>query len=159
MPAILRNVSSTKLTWIVWNLGIMLLSKLVEIKSSNIEGANLGAFSKRDIKEGTRLGAYEGVELNYDDYMKLEDQTYVFEVGKKQNGRYIIFYIDASDAQNGNELRYVNGAKTPEQQAMINLRAYQYKEKIYYKATRDIKAGEELIIDYGDNYWHDDEEE
>ena len=79
----------------------------------------------------------------------------MFEVQKKVNGKYKLFYIDARKKKYSNWARYVNGVKTPLQKKKnLNVRAYQYNEKIFYKTTRNIQQGEELFIDYGDSYWY-----
>lgn len=119
-----------------------------------IPGAGQGAFAATRITKGSRVGEYSGQLLCQERYERLRNPAYVFEVRKKFEGRYYTFYIDAKDPRRSSELRYVNGARTPAQKRKINVEAYQYKEKIYYRATRTIRAGEELLIDYGDNYWH-----
>lgn len=128
------------------------LSDLVEIKTSNILGANKGAFAKTLIQRGTRIGEYDGEILGVDEYEKLQDKSYIFEVCKKYKGKYYLFYIDA---KYGNLLKYVNGAHSNEQKKRVNVESYQYAERIFFRAKRDIVSGEELLIDYGDNYWED----
>lgn len=129
------------------------MQNLLEVKSSKIRGAGKGAFARVNICEGTRVGEYKGKVLTAAAYDRLRDKAYVYEVAKKVNGRYQMHYIDARLHKRNNPLRYVNGARTAVQKKKINVEAYQYAETIYYRSIRDIAAGEEIIIDYGDSYW------
>ena len=85
----------------------------------------------------------------------MPNKQYIFEVNKKikNKGTYKTFFIDAAKEKPGRELRFINGAHGKKQQKMINVESYQYAEKIFYRARKNINPGEELIIDYGDNYW------
>ena len=49
------------------------------------------------------------------------------------------FYIDGEDMKQSNWLRYVNCARTKQEQ---NCEAYQYRGCIYYKTLREITIGE-----------------
>ena len=49
------------------------------------------------------------------------------------------FYIDGKDVKQSNWLRYVNCARTKQEQ---NCEAFQYKGYIYYKTLREITIGE-----------------
>ena len=126
------------------------LASLIVVKTSNIPQAGNGAFAKTIIPKGTRIGEYNGKLLSLLEYEALEDKSYVFEVAKKYQNRYYLFYIDA---MRGDDLRYVNGAYGEDQSSQINVESYQYAERIFFRATRTILPGEELLIDYGDNYW------
>ena len=131
------------------------MKDLIAIKTSNIPGAGMGAFARTKISKGQRIGEYTGRLLDAESYDKLRNKLYTFEVAKKYRGRYYTFYIDASNPKKSGLLRYVNGALGKQQRKAINVESYQYAEKIYYRATKNIKPGDEIIIDYGDNYWHD----
>ena len=133
-----------------------MLQDLIFIKKSSLKGAGKGAFARKDIATKTKLGEYSGRLIDKEAFDKLKDTLYTFEVTKKFEGRYYLFYIDASDPKHSSLLRYVNGALGKKQKKLVNVESYQYAEKIYYRACRDIKKGEELIIDYGDNYWDED---
>ena len=128
------------------------LSDLIEIKRSSFAYAGKGAFAKKDLKKGLRLGEYNGKLLSLEEYEELSDKAYIFEVKKKFEGRYYLFFIDA---RSGDALKFVNGAYTKEQKEKVNVEAYQYSERIFFRTKREVKKGEELIIDYGDNYWEE----
>jgi hypothetical protein len=46
-------------------------------------------------------------------------------------------------------MRYVNCARNEDEQSMV---AYQYKGQIFYRTFKDIYAGSELLVWYGDHY-------
>jgi SET domain-containing protein len=132
------------------------VSKNLEIKKSTITGAGLGAFARSLIKKGEKIGEYTGELLTINEYESLKDKSYIFEVGKKFEGRYYTFYINGKNKKYASSLRYINGAYGKKKTQQINCEAYQYAEKIFYRATKNIKPGEELFVDYGDSYWEDD---
>jgi len=54
--------------------------------------------------------------------------------------------VDGSDPTQSNWMRYVNCARTVEEQ---NLEAFQFRGAIYYRTTKDVKAKQELLVWYG----------
>ena len=50
-----------------------------------------------------------------------------------------------------NWLRYINCSRVEEEQ---NLVAFQFQGKIYHRAYKDIKVGDELLVWYGDEFAH-----
>jgi hypothetical protein len=130
------------------------IQKVMKIKKSNIKGADMGAFMKKDVPKGKFLGWYRGKLLNENQRNKLKDDGYVWVIdidGKEM-------FIDGKPVKKNNKLRYVNGAKTKEQKKLVNVDSYQYNKQIRYRTIKKVKKGEELIIDYGDDYWEENEE-
>jgi SET domain-containing protein len=117
------------------------------IKKSTIKNAGKGAFTNVYLPKGTTIGNYHGKKLTAAQYDKLpENKTdYLWEISTPK-GR---MYIDAKLKKYGNWLRYLNDSKD----SRINVEPYQYKQKIYYRTTKNIKPGKELFISYGDEYW------
>jgi hypothetical protein len=128
------------------------IQKVMKIKKSNIKGADMGAFMKKDVPKGKFLGWYRGKLLNENQRNKLKDDGYVWVIdidGKEM-------FIDGKPVKKNNKLRYVNGAKTKEQKKLVNVDSYQYNKQIRYRTIKKVKKGEELIIDYGDDYWEEE---
>merc|ERR1711862_12885 len=50
-------------------------------------------------------------------------------------------------------LRYVNGARTPSQKKQVNVKAKQLGEKVHFFTTKRVNVGDELLIDYGPQYF------
>merc|ERR1719240_992196 len=135
----------------------------VEIRPSNIPCAGMGAFAIVDLPEGFRLGEYRGRVLTQEQYDNLPDKlhrdAYVFEKQIRVCTKMQKFYVDAYFKKDGSWCRYVNGAKSEEQQKHVNVECYQYGGKLLYRTTKEVLPGQELLIDYGDEYWTDSEDE
>jgi len=136
-------------------------STLVEIRSSKISGAGLGVFAKTFIQTNTKLGEYKGKLITEEEYDKLGDHRceYIFEIERRKNNKVKRFYVDARFKKHSNWTRYVNGAKSKEQQEFVNIGSYQYGGKLFYRTNKDVHEGEELLVDYGSDYWSSDEED
>jgi len=69
-------------------------------------------------------------------------------------------FVDGEDMDLSNWGRFVNHA--PEDAPGCNLRCKTLEQdmhgnpRVWFVATREIAEGEELLFDYGDNYWDDD---
>lgn len=106
----------------------------VRVKRSS---AGLGLFADEPIKKGTQVIEYTGEWISH-------------EEGDRRGGKYLFtlnddWIIDGKDRDN--IARYVNHACTP------NCEAVNYDdEKVIYEALRSIAAGEELTVDYGEEY-------
>jgi len=71
---------------------------------------------------------------------------YVFEL--RRDGSY----IDAGDAASPacGPARFINhSSRTPNLEAQVDL----LHNRVWFTATRDIRAGDELCFDYGERYW------
>lgn len=121
---------------------------MLRVDRSTIRGAGQGVFAMVDIPKNTRIGEYTGKKLNQRQYDRLVDDSYIFAVNRPNKTQ---FYINAK--QSKCLVAKINGAKTKLQKKKINVIAYQYAQRIYYKTTKRVKEGTELIIDYGDEYW------
>lgn len=115
------------------------------IKKSSIPNSGKGAWTNVDIPKGTNIGYYKGKKLSLQQYNNLKNEDYVWELSSPKGP----FYVDGRVKSKSNWLRYVNhkpGSKA-------NLEPYQYGGKMWYRARKNIKEGDELFIDYGDEYW------
>jgi len=151
----------------------------VEVKASRIPGAGKGLFALRDIKKDTLLGEYVGKNFMIGERgsaKELEaDWSYIWKVprclapknklvvitraDKKQahecsndNG---FIYVDALPLEDpkANPMRYVNGAMTEAQSKTVNVEAFFADDRVWYFTTRDVKQGDEFMVDYGKGYW------
>uniref|UniRef100_A0A7M5WT21 Uncharacterized protein n=2 Tax=Clytia hemisphaerica TaxID=252671 RepID=A0A7M5WT21_9CNID len=121
----------------------------LEVRESNIPGAGLGVFAKREFNSGTRFGPYEGKKVRPDIPKDDMDTSYMWEIMKE--GR-VVYYVNGKDEKYGNWLRYINCSRTESEQ---NLVAFQYHGQIYYRAYKEMKIGDELLVWYGDEYARD----
>jgi hypothetical protein len=112
---------------------------MIDVRQSGIHGH--GAFAAQDLHEGQRLGIYEGRRYT------------AWQAGRRDwNSRLTYVFgltdgtvIDASDG--GNASRHINHSCSP------NCVAYEEagprgKLVVAFYALRDIRAGEELFLDY-----------
>ena len=120
----------------------------LSVKKSTIKAAGKGLFAAKDISKGTKLGYYAGKYMNEAAYEKLKDQNYVWEI--KNN-----LYVDAKPCPKAT-LRFINSLmpkKGTSRNGKFNVEPYTYNGKLWYRTIKNVKAGTELFIDYGDHYW------
>lgn len=107
----------------------------LQVKRSSVAG--LGLFAGEPIKKGTCIIEYTGRTIS-----KKEEYTsnskYLFEVNKRKT-------IDGRDRSN--KARYINHSCKPNAEAII------YKGRIFIFALKNIRPGEEIFYDYGEEYW------
>ena len=124
-------------------------------------------FANEFIPRGVRFGPYEGKRVPKTD-LNERDTSYMWEVSftfKKYVNDYVFcdsfkikpndddsYYIDGRSEDDSNWLRFVNCARTEEEQ---NLVAFQYHGNIYYRSFKHIYPGKELFVWYGVQYARD----
>ena len=59
------------------------------------------------------------------------------------------YLIDASDPSHSNWLRFVNCARSEDEQ---NVSAFQFEGQIFYHTIKSVYPGTELLVWYGDQY-------
>ena len=121
----------------------------LEVRASQIDGAGDGVFAGEDIPTRTCLGTYMGKRLTCIECMEMRDTRYVYEVFHPEGTTFI------DGGQGGNWTSMVNGARTDVERTRINVESVQIDNNIVFFTTRDISMGEELLLDYGNRYWHD----
>lgn len=106
-------------------------------------------FARKDISANTILGEYHGRRINtLRDVYALKDDRFVFTMTLPDRQPA---WVDGN--VRSNYLRFVNGAKTRTQLRRVNVDAYQYGGALWLRTARSIRAGEELLMDYGEEYW------
>jgi SET domain-containing protein len=122
------------------------------VQESLIPNAGMGLFTDAPIKKGEIVIEYTGEQLTWAECEKRNDAQegvngYFFFVSKKI----------CIDAQNTPESlgRYANDAQGYKKvDGLRNNAEYQIiKKKPYIVAKRNIKAGEEIFVSYGKEYW------
>ena len=128
------------------------MEDFLEVRKSQIPGAGKGLFTLKDIKKGERIVEYLGEIINDAECDKRAE--------KDQYG--YIFYISKNkciDAYNMPEVkaRYANDAKgLTKIKGVNNNCSYEvWKRSGWIKAEKNIKAGEEILVSYGAEYWRD----
>jgi SET domain-containing protein len=99
----------------------------------------LGLFATRPIRKRSRIAEYKGRLLTTKQAEKLENSgnRYLYEINKR-------WTIDG--APRSNIARYANHSCNP------NAESYDVKRRVFIRALRNIKPGEEIVYDYGIDY-------
>ena len=99
----------------------------------------LGLFATKPIKKNSRIAEYKGRLLDFKTAEKAENRgnRYLYEISKN-------YTIDG--AGRGNIARYANHSCNP------NADTFTRKRRVFIRALRNIKPGEEIVYDYGTDY-------
>lgn len=132
-----------------------------KLDNSIIPGAGLGIFATKDFPKGYDMGSFKGRWLTPEEYNKTNKELlYVWELndyrgnknrpkGQKYDSTKSIGYVDGGPKKDGNYLRYVNHPRNSKEENVV---ARQTGGEIHYYITRPVKAGEELMVNYGPSY-------
>ena len=128
-----------------------IMSKLV-VKKSTIPGSGKGLFTKRDIKKGERIIEYLGEIITEAECNRRAENNfsgYVFYISKR---KCIDAYSDHKALA-----RYANDAR-----GLIRIKGIKnnccyeiWKNRGWINAEKNIKAGDEIFVSYGAEYWRD----
>lgn len=108
--------------------------KLVKVKRGL---AGLGLFAGEDIKKGEIIIEYIGNILNKEEAEKINTNQYLFEVNRNKT-------IDGS--VRWNTARYCNHSCDGNAESEIK------KGRVFIQAIKNIKEGEEILYDYGEEF-------
>ena len=124
-----------------------LLEKQLEVKESNISGAGKGLFTNKFIPKGTRIVEYKGRIRTWKEVENEDSNYYIFYVTENH-------IIDAKRYRKS-FARYINDAKGLKKIKGINNNAAFIIDglKVFVDATKNIPAGEEILVGYGKEYW------
>jgi uncharacterized protein len=103
-------------------------------------GSGLGLFAMEEVKKGDFVIEYKGKKITTKEADTLGTK-YLFEISKK-------WTVDGSNKKYGNEARYINHSCKPNCEAEID----KYDHILIY-AIKNIKKGDELNYDYGEEYF------
>ncbi|MCC6221344.1 MAG: SET domain-containing protein [Deltaproteobacteria bacterium] len=114
----------------------------LEVKPSTLANAGNGLFTTKGVAAGERICRYIGTRKSLLDVLRTRDRRFVYMVNlnsfidpgphPKVLGRYVNHHFDAAHQNTG--YLWHNG-------------------EVWYVASRDIAAGEELFTDYELFYW------
>lgn len=122
-----------------------------EVKKSKIH--NTGIFAKKDIPKNTLIIEYKGEKITKKESEKRSDEILNESKKNKNKGAVYIFELNKKYDLDGNvpynPARYINHSCEPNSESEI------IDEKIWIRAIKNIKKGEEILYNYGydiDNY-------
>ncbi|MBS3904229.1 MAG: SET domain-containing protein-lysine N-methyltransferase [Simkania sp.] len=110
-----------------------------------------GLFATKTIPADTDLGEYVGEVYLTDKNAKVRAgfSEYTWMIPIKE----CFFFVDAGKV--ANELAFINDYRGLQPKPNVMARWTVHRGAFYfvYATMREISAGEELLVDYGDNYW------
>lgn len=129
-------------------MSIIIDEKDLIIQSSLIPNAGLGLFTTIHIPKDAYIVEYLG-------------EITTWELADHQNGDNLyLFYIDENHVIDGSKnmvckARYANDARglTRVEKLRNNSTFIEDDKRIYIQASRNIKAGSEILVNYGPDYW------
>lgn len=114
----------------------------VQVKRSTIKGAGLGLFATRTIKKGEIIEEYTGTVITAP------------STSAKIFYKYGILLDDGGIIDSGRTVdcfsRYINDGRSSHRN---NCEFFEKSGRVYVKAIKTIKEGEELFVSYGSTYW------
>jgi len=123
--------------------------KYLRVKRSALPGAGSGLFTTKPIPKGTRITEYKGKITTWK------------EVNHKKGTNPYIFYVKRNhviDARpfKKSKARFANDARGLRKiRGLVNNAAYvEDGLRVFIEAKRDIPAGAEILVDYGQEYWN-----
>lgn len=118
-----------------------------EIKKSSIPSAGDGLYVTRDFKKGERIASYDGDVVTYSEYASRPVGSYGLGLSNNQ-------VIDASSTQSSMG-RWVNSPRRTKKRSNSIFEEVPGSNKGYIRATRNLRAGTEVLVGYGSGYWID----
>jgi uncharacterized protein len=120
------------------------------IKKSRLPGAGKGLFTTKDLRKDSKIIEYRGEIIGYNEYRKRarqEKDQYLFYLRRN-------LCIDSMHTPKY-KARYANDAAgiTRIKGVRNNSDYIIFGDKCYMVASRDIKAGEEIFVNYTKSYW------
>ena len=124
---------------------------MLHVKKSTLPGAGKGLFTDQDIPKGKIICEYEGEKITWKEAERRNE---------KNQGGYVYYISEKScvDAWHYKKTfgRYANDAAGIGRiKGFRNNSTYDViRGKVYIRATRNIKAGSEIFVSYGRQYWN-----
>ncbi|MBO0858853.1 MAG: SET domain-containing protein-lysine N-methyltransferase [Chloracidobacterium sp.] len=110
----------------------------IEIRPSKIDGR--GCFATIAFKKGRKIAEYEGERISrHEVARRLKNKRRLYICG-------VDFYWAIDGSSGGNGTQFINHSCEP------NCYSKVIHGHILFFALRDIEAGEELLLDYGESY-------
>ena len=122
----------------------------LKVKKSQLPKAGKGLFTEKPIKKGDKIIEYKGEIIDWKEYEKRvadNKDGYLFYINKKR-------CIDAFSTPE-HKARYANDAAGLSKiKGLRNNSDYEiFDNKCYIVSRREIKAGEEIFVNYTKEYW------
>lgn len=125
----------------------------VNVKKSRIDNGGLGLFAHKDLA-ANRFIPYKGKRISTARYDQMFPDDYTMEYAVDDSMANVT--IDASKT-NSTVARYANDGRNRRRNnaelANADVDGDGEDDGVFLRTTRNIRAGEEILTDYGDDYW------
>jgi SET domain-containing protein len=127
-----------------------LLEKQLVVKRSRIPGAGKGLFTKKPIPKRTRIVEYKGKMTTWKDV----------DIDEGRNG--YIYYINRNHVIDAKPYIKTLGRYANDANGMVKVKGLANNSryvadlgtmKVYIESVKDIPAGDEILVQYGKEYW------
>jgi uncharacterized protein len=124
-----------------------LLEQQLEVKKSTLPEAGLGLFTKESISKGSRIVEYKGKRTTWKEVENDYKNGYIYTIDSKH-------VIDAKTYKKA-LARYANDARGMVRRKGITNNAKYVVDgwNVFIEAIKDIAAGSEILVSYGQEYW------
>ena len=120
------------------------------VKKSKLPGAGKGLFTTKAISKESKIIEYRGEIIGYNEYRRRArnevDQYLFFVRSERSIDAMHTFQYKARYANDAAGITRVKGLRNNSEYIIFG-------DKCFIVASRDIKAGEEIFVDYTKPYW------
>jgi hypothetical protein len=127
---------------------------MLYLKKSLIPGAGKGLFVKNEIKKGEIVCEYEGEIVPWSVCEKRAEEGhegYAFFITK--NRCVDAYFTKESMARYANDAKGIGRVEGLKNNSQYEIKTRQGEKRVFIVATRTIKANDEVLVDYGKDYW------
>lgn len=127
---------------------------MLYLKRSTIPGAGKGLFTKSQFKRGDEICEYEGEILPWAECQKRADQGYEGYVFFITRNRCIdAYFTPEAIGRYANDARGLTRVEGLKNNAQYEIKTRGGIKRAFIIATRTINPGDEILVDYGADYW------
>ena len=127
---------------------------MLYLKKSLIPGAGKGLFVKNEIKKGEIVCEYEGEIVPWSVCEKRAEEGhegYAFFITK--NRCVDAYFTKEAMARYANDAKGIGRVEGLKNNSQYEIKTRQGEKRVFIVATRTIKANDEVLVDYGKDYW------
>lgn len=127
---------------------------MLYLRKSKLPKAGKGLFSNQKFTRGDIVCEYEGEILPWSECLERAEQGYegyVFFITRN----YCIdaYFTPEAIGRYANDARGISRVEGLRNNAQYEIKTRKGEKKVYIVATRTINPGDEVLVDYGDDYW------
>lgn len=127
---------------------------MLYLKKSKIPRAGKGLFTKEKFTRGDIVCEYEGEILPWSECLDRAEQGYEGYVFYITRNRCIdAYFTPEAVGRYANDAKGFNRVEGLRNNAQYEIKTREGEKRVFIVATRTIHPGDEVLVDYGDDYW------